>query len=86
MMDKEVAGPSRANDLLQHLAIEEACEAGCRYYHMGESGSSTALARFKTKFGARPHPYGEYHIERLPITALDRHARGAVKRVIGFRD
>ncbi len=86
MMDKELAGPTRANYLLHRLAIEEACEAGCRYYDMGESGSSTSLAQFKTRFGARPCPYAEYHIERLPITSLHRHARGAIKRMIGFRD
>jgi hypothetical protein len=86
MMDKDLAGPTCANYLLQRLAIEEACEAGCRYYDMGETGGSDSLALFKTSFGARACPYAEYHIERLPITALDRHARRLVKRVIGFRD
>jgi hypothetical protein len=86
MMDMDLAGPTRANYLLHMLAIEEACAAGCRHYHMGETGSSSSLAQFKTRFGARPQPYAEYHLERLPLTALDRHARGVVKRVIGFRD
>jgi hypothetical protein len=86
MMDKELAGPTRANYLLHQLAIEEACHAGCRYYNMGESGSSASLAQFKTRFGASARRYAEYHIERLPITALDRHARNVVKRVIGFQD
>jgi Acetyltransferase (GNAT) domain len=86
MMDKELAGPTRANYLLHRLAIEEACDAGCRYYDMGVSGSSDSLAQFKTRFGARAYPHAEYHLERIPITALERHARGLVKRVIGFRD
>lgn len=86
MMDRELAGPTRANYLLHRLAIEEACDEGCRYYDMGETGSSDSLAQFKTRFGARPRRYAEYHLERLPITALDRHARGLVKRLIGFRD
>jgi glycosyltransferase involved in cell wall biosynthesis len=86
MMDKELAGRTRANYLLHRLAIEEACVAGCRYYDMGESGSSPSLAQFKTRFGARARPYAAYHIERLPITALDRHARTVVKRILGFRD
>jgi hypothetical protein len=85
-MDKEVAGPTRANDLLQRLAIEEACRAGCGRYHMGESGASAELAQFKTRFGARAYPYAEYHLERLPISRLDRALRAAVKRAIGFRD
>jgi Acetyltransferase (GNAT) domain len=86
MMDKELAGPTRANYLLHKLAIEEACEAGCRYYDMGESGSSESLAQFKTRFGARAQQYAEYHLERLPMTAVEQHARSLVKKVIGFRD
>ena len=85
-MDKEVAGPTRANYLLQQLAIEQACEAGCRHYHMGESGTSASMAQFKTRFGARPFPYAEYHLERLPLTAADHHLRTAVKRILRFRD
>ncbi|HEY6757865.1 MAG TPA: GNAT family N-acetyltransferase [Baekduia sp.] len=86
MMDKELAGPLRANHLLHRLAIEEACMAGCRYYHMGESGFSASLMQFKSRFGARACAHAEYHVERVPITALDRRARGLVKRAIGFRE
>jgi hypothetical protein len=86
MMDKELAGPLRANYLLHRLAIEEACAAGCGHYHLGESGGSAPLSQFKARFGARPYAYAEYHIERLPITTLDRRARGVVKRMVGFRD
>jgi hypothetical protein len=86
MMDIDLAGPTRANYLLHRLAIEEACEAGCRYYDMGETGGSDSLAQFKTRFGARPYPYAEYHIERLQITALDRRARQLAKQVLRFRD
>jgi hypothetical protein len=86
MMDKELAGPTRANYLLHTLAIEEACDAGCRYYDMGETGGSPSLARFKTQFGARPLHHAEYHVERVPITALDRRARSVVKRIVGFRE
>jgi hypothetical protein len=85
-MDKNVAGPTRANYLLHSLAIQDACEAGCRLYYMGESGSSGSLAQFKTRFGARPHAHAEYHLERIPLTTIDRGVRGVVKRVIGFRD
>jgi Acetyltransferase (GNAT) domain len=85
-MDKELAGPTRANYLLHSLAIEEACTAGCRHYHMGETGASKPLAQFKTRFGAHPYPYAEYHVEVLPFTAVGRAARSAVKRVLGFVD
>ena len=86
VMDKELAGPTRANYLLHRLAVEDACAAGCRYYHMGETGLSSALAQFKTRFGARPQPYAEYYIEAVPLVALDRALRRSVKRVIGFKD
>lgn len=86
VMDKEIAGPTRANDLLHHHAIEEACRAGCHFYHMGETGQSETLARFKSRFGAVPVPYSEYLIERLPISEVDKRLREMIKKSIGFKD
>ncbi len=85
-MHKALAGPTNANDLLQRFAIEDACNAGCRAYHMGESGASTALAQFKSRFGAVEVPYADYRLEKLPITHWDQQLRSVVKRLIGFRD
>ena len=85
-MNKELAAPTRANDLLQKLAIEDACRAGCRYYHMGESGSSESLSHFKARFGAQPYNYAEYRLERLPITTIDGWMRNFVKKIIKFKD
>jgi hypothetical protein len=85
-MDKDLAGPTRANYLLHRLAIEDACAAGCRRYHMGETGTSASLAQFKSRFGALPHTYAEYRLERVPISAADAGLRTAVKRAIRFRD
>jgi Acetyltransferase (GNAT) domain len=33
------AEPLRGNNLLHRLAIEDACESGCRWYSLGESGA-----------------------------------------------
>jgi Acetyltransferase (GNAT) domain len=85
-MEKELAGPTHANDLLQWLAIQDAIGAGCRTYHLGESGWSTGLSRFKEKLGARPVPYSEFRFERLPLTRADGIARGLVKRALRFKD
>lgn len=85
-MDADLIGNSGANDLLQKLAIEQSAKAGHRYYHMGETGNSSSLSQFKEKFGAVPHDYAEYRIERLPLTAVDKLARNTVKRLIGFKD
>ncbi len=84
-MDKELAGPSRASFLLQKLAIEAACEAGCRYYNMGETGTSESLSRFKSHFGAQAYTYSEYRFERFPITGLETSARGLAKKLIELR-
>jgi Acetyltransferase (GNAT) domain len=69
-MDTEVGRRTQPNYLLHSRAIEEACRAGCRYYHMGETGASKSLGDFKSRFGARPYDYLEYRIERLPLTAM----------------
>jgi hypothetical protein len=85
-MDKCLAGPVNANDLLHARAIEEACHLGCGRYHMGESGQSSSLAQYKQRLGALAFDYEEVHLERLPLTRTDRVLRGAVKRILGFRD
>jgi hypothetical protein len=85
-MDETLAGPISANLLLHHHAIEAACAAGCRYYHMGETGQSAALAQFKSRFGATGVAYAEYFKEKLPITGLTNSTKNFVKKVIGFSD
>jgi hypothetical protein len=85
-MDKEVAGPARANDLLHRLAIEQAIADGARHYHFGDSAPGSGLAQFKESFGAVPIPYEAYRLERLPITRADALLRELVKRVLRHRD
>jgi hypothetical protein len=85
-MDKDLAGPSRASTLLQKVAIQDACEAGCRRYHMGESSAGSGVSDYKERFGAEAHPYDEYYFETLPLLRVDQAARTVVKRTIGFRD
>jgi len=84
-MDEEMRN-HRANDLLHVTAIEDACAAGCRYYYLGDSGWSASLAAFKERLGAQVRHYAEYRVERLPVTRVERVAKGAVKRAIGFKD
>jgi lipid II:glycine glycyltransferase (peptidoglycan interpeptide bridge formation enzyme) len=69
--DKAAAAPMSANSLLQHLAIQDACEAGCRYYSMGESGGVGSLIQFKQQFGATPRRAIGVRLERVPLTELD---------------
>lgn len=85
-MDRDLAAPTRANDLLMWKTIEVACDAGCSVYHLGESGQSTSLARFKERFSADPVDYAEIRLERIPVTRIDGALRSGVKRLMGFRD
>jgi hypothetical protein len=85
-MDPQLIGSSGANELLQRHAIELAAAAGCQSYHMGESGKSASLGRYKEKFGAVGYDYAEYRLERLPFTRAQTMAKGMVKRLIGFKD
>ena len=84
-MDKDLAGPVRANYLLHRVAIEDACRGGKSFYDFGETGGSSQLAQFKTRFGAEPTYYSDYLIERIPFSEADRLARTFVKRAVGFR-
>ncbi|MET7983654.1 MULTISPECIES: GNAT family N-acetyltransferase [unclassified Streptomyces] len=85
-MVKEVANPIRATTLLHKLAIEDACAAGCRFYHFGDSAPDSSVSVFKERLGARGYPSFGYRREVLPLTAGDRLLRTAVKRLIGFKD
>ena len=84
-MDMDLAGPTRASFLLQKLAIEAACNAGCRYYNMGETGTSEGLARFKNHFGAKAYVYSEYHIERFPIKSIENGLRSLAQKILNIR-
>ena len=68
--DRELAGPTRAMDLLHRHAIEFAALAGCRYYNMGESGGVESLMRFKTRFGATTREFSSFRFERVPLSAV----------------
>jgi lipid II:glycine glycyltransferase (peptidoglycan interpeptide bridge formation enzyme) len=85
-MDRDLAGPVRANHLLMWSAIQDAVQHGCDQFHMGESGASTSLARYKEQFGAVAHDYADYVLERLPISRIDAGLRSTVKRAIRFKD
>jgi hypothetical protein len=85
-MNKQLAGPTRANDLLHRLAIEDACQNGYSFYEMGTTRPASPLAAFKEKLGAVPRPVHSLRAERLPIEAFRTRSRSLVKKVIGFKD
>jgi hypothetical protein len=85
-MDAERVGRSGAGYLFQVRALEQACQAGCRSFHLGESGFGGGLSEHKQRMGGIAFSYEELLLERLPFARLDRLARAAAKRLIGFRD
>lgn len=85
-MRKERAARCYANYALHWHEIRAAAASGAASYHMGESGTSASLARFKEQFGARPHDYANYRYERLPFSRVDGMLRSAAKRAVGFRE
>lgn len=68
-----------ANDFLQDIMIRRACDTGCRYYHMGESGGVKSLEAFKESLGARPVAYVEFVHEKLLAKAAN-YARNRMLR------
>jgi Acetyltransferase (GNAT) domain len=85
-MDIGRVGRTRAGDLAQWTMLQLACDHGCTAFHMGESGDSESLARYKEKFGAKPIDYAEIKLERLPYTRVDERVRSIAKKALGFRD
>jgi hypothetical protein len=82
----EIGAQTHASYALDWAAIRDACARGSQWYQMGESGFNESLSAYKEKFGAVGVEYSQYRHERLPITPIDSAARGAVKKLIGFRE
>lgn len=83
---KELAGPVAATNLLERLAIEDACESGSSFYNLGQSGGVVELERFKQSLGAKPRTSIEYRIEKLPVTRLENMLSGAESWLAGLLD
>jgi hypothetical protein len=77
-MNRELATPVRANELLHRLAIEEASRDGYLFYDMGGARPGSSLARFKEKLGATLHFTHELRAERLAVSTARRLSRVAV--------
>jgi GNAT acetyltransferase-like protein len=84
-INKELADRTRAGALLQSLAIEHACTAGVRWFHLGESNPGSGVARFKEGFGAMPMCQDVLRFERLPLTAADRRLHDLAARMAAGR-
>ena len=61
-----------ASHLLKRLAIEDACDAGCRWFSLGTSSGVPGLEAFKESLGATPRWALDCRVERLPVDRLER--------------
>ncbi len=80
--DLDLSPAVRGNDFIQHHLIKSACEAGCTYYHMGESGGVSSLEEFKESFGARAYRYVEF-VHQKPWLKVGSDVKGAL---VGFAE
>lgn len=87
--DRPYAGPLRTVELLEFLSIQHACDLGCRYFEMGESGGMAGIEHLKQRLGARRVHFAEYAFERMPLSRLEggfEHARARTEaRVLSLR-
>lgn len=83
-MDRERLGSLGVMPYLDWLAIQEAHARGCEWFHLGETGGSTALAAYKEALGAVAHDYPEIRFETVPLTPADKAARRLVRRTLGM--
>ncbi|MCW0211865.1 MAG: GNAT family N-acetyltransferase [Pseudonocardia sp.] len=84
-MDQELARPTLATYLLHSLAIEDACTAGARWFHMGESDTGSGAEHFKGYFGATPLEYEALRFERVPLSSTEERLRAAYGAVSARR-
>ncbi len=80
-MDIDLAGPVRANDLLQASAIEHACRQGADRYAMGLTQPGSGLARFKSGFGAEVEVSHEYVLEPSWLPRVRRRTAPVSERL-----
>jgi hypothetical protein len=80
-----IARETLATYLLHSLAIQDACERGARWFHMGESDAGSGPEHFKRYFGAVPVSYASLRFERLPLSRAEQAARRAYGAVSALR-
>ena len=82
---RPLAQETSATYLLSSLAIEAACAAGARYFHMGESDPGSGVERHKAQFGATAVRYHALRFERLPVTEGERRLRALAGKASAYR-
>jgi hypothetical protein len=66
--DRSLPARFRLTEVLITESLRYACDTGCRYLEMGESGGKDSLADIKARFGGQAFPLAEYYHERVPLS------------------
>ena len=74
-----------ASHLLNWVVLQNACQAGARRFHMGESATPGA-SEFKRFLGARCYEFDMIQRERIPFSRVGLVVRSVGKKAIGYRD
>ena len=82
--DRSVPARYRLTEVLIAESLRHACEAGCQYLEMGESGGKAELASIKSRFGGQPFPLAEYYYERIQLSPARAALQSARKRTEEF--
>ncbi|MBA3907223.1 MAG: GNAT family N-acetyltransferase, partial [Pseudonocardiales bacterium] len=85
-MDEQLARETLATYLIHSLSLQDACEQGIRWFHMGESDTGSGAEHFKKYFGAVPCEYATLRFERLPFAKAERGARAAFGTLSALRN
>ncbi len=78
--DRSLPARYRLTEVLIEESLRYACETGCQYLEMGESGGKESLAGIKERFGGQVFPLAEYYYERLPLSPALAAFQSARKR------
>ncbi len=82
--DRSLPARYRLTEVLIEESLRYACETGCQYLEMGESGGKESLAGIKERFGGQVFPLAEYYYERLPLSPALAAFQSARKRAEEF--
>ena len=82
--DRSLPARCRLTEVLIAESLRHACEAGCRYLEMGESGDREDLASIKSRYGGRAFPLAEYYHERIPLSPARSAFHSARRRAEDF--
>ena len=82
--DRSLPARYRLTEILITESLRHACEAGCQYLEMGESGNKESLANIKSRFGGQAFPLAEHYYERIPLSPARAAFQSARKHAEEF--